>query len=361
MTTTSTERISLNLDFAAIRGAESVHYYDSETHDRITQRGNTFSYRMGSRKGSFTVGLSPKLRIFEPTRLTRRLARVDKGACVPIAGSSRLFVFYQTRSYVFDMDTQRLDQTGNFVFRNPLHGGTAELEGRTYFGEYFPNPEGRAVHIYASDDECRSWDVAYTFDAGTIWHIHGVFRDPFEDGRLWACTGDYDGQCQLITTTDHFKTVERFGDGSQKWRAVSIIFTADALYWGMDSPLSSVHVMRFDRKTGELEQGQPLPGPVWFSKQFTDGGAILQTSVEHSEGNPGVTSRSAKLYASKDLDNWTEVDSFPKDRYPHRYFRHGVLHFSDGAQTSQDFTIHGDALVGFDGKVARASLTTPGH
>ena len=78
----------------------------------------------------------------------------------------------------------------------PLHI-TATPSGKIYWGEYFSNPDRQAVHIYASDDEGEHWNVAYTFPAGTIRHVHNIVWDQFVQ-RLWILTGDEKDECRVV-------------------------------------------------------------------------------------------------------------------------------------------------------------------
>lgn len=335
---------------------ERLHHFDSETGDFVGQRGPTFSYQIGGATGSFRMPISIDLLPFSQHRLLRRLGRVDTGTCLPLAASNSLFVFWMGSAYVFDTESETLERTVDFDFRSPLHGGVAaRRDGSILLGEYFSNSDRRPVRVYASGPGAREWDVLFEFAAGDTYHIHGVATDPFDES-VWVYTGDLDGECRLLRSADNFRTLDEFGDGSQSWRAASLLFTEDSIVWGMDSPVSACRVMRLDRKTGQLEARQEMPGPVWHSKQLADGQYLMQSSVEQ-HGQAGVQSRSATLFVSSDLDQWEPVVSFRKDRLSHRYFRHGVLAFSNGHQTSDRFAISGQALRGFDGEARVAGIS----
>ena len=84
------------------------------------------------------------------------------------------------------------------------------------------------------------------------------------------------------------------------------------------------------RDKTQLNKKREFDGPVWCSKHFQDGSAILQTTVEIG---PGVKSNFSHLYFSEDLSEWKEVIRFRKDWFPMRYFKFGVVAFADGPQT----------------------------
>jgi hypothetical protein len=345
----------VNLDSTYFFNSEVVHYYNSRTGESITQFGNDFRFNIAGRVGNIKIPLHYKLRVFLYSRLGRRLSRLDKGTCVYIPEFSRLIIVYQYSIYTYDLISNVLDKVSSLQFRNPLFCGTLVLNGNeVYFGEYFNNFEGREVNLYRSSDGGDNWDIIYTFEKESIHHIHGVYHDPFTD-EIWVCTGDYDGQCRILRADKDFKNVEILGDGSQAWRAVSMFFLEDRVVWGMDSPLDDVYVMSYDRSTGKLHRGQPLSGPVWYSKHTSDGYGLIQTSVEYMHMR-GVKDIEAHIYVSSDFDTWTKVSSWKKDIYPHRYFRHGVIMFSDGDQALNKFAIHGEGVIGLDGRSALASI-----
>lgn len=338
----------MRFDRFALGRFETIHFYDAESGDFIAQNGARFSYLLGSFEGSFTCALPAKLRPFHLARLTRRLARLDKGTCVHLRRFARLVIFYQGVLFTYDLAEKVLRRVRGFAFRNPLFMGTQTLDGRSvYFGEYFANDTMRAVSVFGSQDGGDSWDEVYRFPAGSIWHVHGVHHDPWTD-HIWICTGDRDGECRIVMLDRSFREIETFGDGSQAWRAVTMMFLEDRVVWGMDSPLAPCRVMSFDRASHTLKEGQPMPGPVWYARQFGDGHAVLQTATEHL-GQPGVQSNHAHLFATRDFEKWTEIASWRKDRWPNRTFLHGLVSFSDGPQRLDRFAMNGQAISGLDG------------
>jgi len=78
----------------------------------------------------------------------------------------------------------------------PLHV-TAVPSGTIYWGEYFDNRERVEVHIYASTDRGRTWQIAYTFSSGSIRHVHNIVYDRWGD-CLWILTGDEGAECKVL-------------------------------------------------------------------------------------------------------------------------------------------------------------------
>ena len=336
---------------------EIVHYYEPEKNAVIKSSGRHFNVCLGHKEWSFSLPLSLSLVVFSLFRISRRLLRLDKSNAVFTYKKEAIVVLYRGNIWRYCLEDSSLTQVGVLKnFRNALHGGIAVTPRGIYVGEYGSNSERNSVSIINSSDNGYSWATIYTFPKGSIKHVHGVYFDSYT-GRLWIPTGDFNGECFLISANYNFTDVIKYGDGTQKWRAVGLFFKEKEVVWGMDSPLEVSFIQRFDRKEGTLTKGVGFPGPVWYVKQLSDGVSLLQTSVEIGAG---VSSNSSHVYASIDLENWHRVASFKKDFWPMPYFKWGVISFADGEQSSQDFAIFGEALDAFDGVAFAAKLNLKG-
>lgn len=290
-----------------------------------------------------------------PFRLSRRALRLDKCNVVAADATYEHFVvIYQGQVYSYAFSRAELTPTLKLNnCRTVLHQSIACVDGRYVFmGEYGANSARGPVPVYGSADQGRTWRVVYEFPEKTIKHVHGCYWDPYEK-KVWVTTGDFPGECQMLVADLDFKHVEKLGDGHQSWRAVCLFFRPDAVYWIMDSQLETNHLMRLDRATRRVTKLRSFPGPVWYGKDLADGVALVATA---NEIGPGVHDDRAHVFASRDLETWNEVVSYPHDRMPKRYFKFGVVGFADGAQSSERFYLFGEALSGLDGKVAECSI-----
>lgn len=334
---------------------EVVHLYDTASGNTIVSTGRRFEAVIDGAAHRFAAPLSPVLVPGLWSRPSRRLLRLDKSNAVLNAAGDGIVVLYRGGIYHYDLTTRRLRRTGALrQCRNVLHRGVAVTGRGIYLAEYGRNDGRRPVPVYRSRDDGRSWEVAYEFAAGTIRHVHGVYRDPYSD-RLWLPTGDADGECYLVSADADFTDVVRYGDGSQAWRAVTLFFEPHRIVWAMDSESETSYLQVLDRRTAALTRGRSFPGPVWYGKRLDGGRALLQTTVEIGAG---VRRRQACLFASSDLDEWREIGCFDKDRWPLRYCKFGVVAFADGHQTPDDFALFGEALKQLDGRACRARLAS---
>lgn len=238
-----------------------------------------------------------------------------------------------------------------------LHGGLCDdSAGWVMFGEYFMNRERGPVRLWRVSPELDRWEVAHTFAAGVARHVHGVYRDPYDRDALWVTAGDADGECFFYRSRDRFKTLERFGQGSQLWRAVRLFFTPDHICWLTDSQLEANLALRMDRATGALEQGLALKAPAWYGAQTVEGAYVAFTTVEPG---PAVQRSSAAILLSSDAFHWHEVYSFPKDAWrPMKLFKYGVISCPAGPLSLERFYISGEGLVGLDGESAELQIAS---
>ena len=209
----------------------------------------------------------------------------------------------------------------------PLHI-TAVPNGYIYWGEYFDNRERAEVHIYASADRGQTWQVAYTFPAGAIRHVHNIVYDRWSD-CLWILTGDEGAECKILRADCNLRNVEAVLSGNQQARAVAAIPSEDALYLSTDTPFEQNHVLRLDR-TGRVEAIADLASSSIFGCRNSNA-LFFSTMVEPSPAN---LTREVHLAGSADGTNWQVLARWQKDLLPMHYFQYGNVILPDGENTT---------------------------
>lgn len=224
--------------------------------------------------------------------------------------------------------------------------------GNIYFGEYFQNMEKQAVNIYCSEDNAKTWHVAYTFEAGNINHIHGLFFDKYTN-RIWVATGDRENECIIGYTEDEFKTFVDVFRGGQEYRTCQLFFYKDFIVFGTDTQYEQNVIKKFDRKTLEITELQEVQGSVIKGGQVGDV-AFISTTVEPSKVN---TDKYAHLWVTKDGLHWEERYKAKKDWLPH-IFQFGTFEFPQyyGIEKLERLYFSGRALKGLDGKTTYIDL-----
>jgi len=234
-----------------------------------------------------------------------------------------------------------------------LHRSISEdAEGNIYFGEYFMNPGRRPVRIWRISADLTQWEIAH--ELATIRHVHGVFRDPFNEQVFWVTVGDFKSECHILRTGDNFRSFTSFGNGSQTWRAVQLYFTEDHVSWLTDSNLESNHACRMLRKTGELEIGQSLDASAWYGCTTREGVHLAFTTIERG---PAIQSDESSILVSTDAFHWEKVFAFKKDFWkPVQVFKYGVISCPSGLMSVDGLYLSGEGLVGLDGISIKARL-----
>ena len=198
----------------------------------------------------------------------------------------------------------------------PLHI-TATPDGRVFWGEYFDNPRRDEVHIYASADSGRIWDIVYTFPRGTIRHVHNIIFDEY-DRCLWVLTGDDADECTILRASPDFSQVEVVFCGDQQARAVAFVPTRDAVYFASDTPLETNHIYRMDRSDGRVRAVAKVASSSIQGCRVGDS-IFFSTMAEPSAIN---AADSVCLYGGKGAA-WQCLKQWRKDRWPLRFFQYG--------------------------------------
>jgi len=288
------------------------------------------------------------------TRLGTRAARADQSN-VYVNRSGTAIAIRSGVVYRLSPSPFSLDRIGQLKGDCALHGGFCEdPDGFVFFGEYFRNRERESVRVWRVRPDGRGMDVAHEFPAGSIRHVHGVFRDSFQKDTYWVATGDYAGECYLFATDASFGRLERVGEGTQRWRAVTLYFTDEYVCWITDSHIEQNYACRWRRRDGAFETGAKVDCSAWHGTTTIDGLYVACTAVEKG---PGIMSDRASLLVSRDGFVWREATSFKKDRWrPYAAFKAGVISCATGANDSQSLYLSGQALSGFDGITLRVAI-----
>ena len=147
------------------------------------------------------------------------------------------------------------------VLRNSI---AQDLDGSLYFGEYFANKRRDLVRVYRYIPGNDSVDAIFTFKKGSIRHVHGIYYDEFSES-LWCVTGDVGGECQIIQTYDGFKTFNVIGAGDETWRASSLQFTKDFIYYGTDAEFQQNKIFQISRDGYKRQELGSVDGPIYYS------------------------------------------------------------------------------------------------
>ena len=201
-------------------------------------------------------------------------------------------------------------------------GAAADRDGRIYFGEYFGNPDKEAVHIYRFTPGDDRVEVVHNFAPGEVRHVHGIYWDDCDDS-LVCLTGDADSECRMLRTRDGFVTIEKIGSGDESWRAVSSLFTENAIYYGTDAEYRTNSIYRLDRSTGKRVELGKVSGTVFYSSLF-ERAKFFATTAENA---PSQVENVAALWCVGEDNSLVPIGSYAKDRWHTTLFGFGTILF----------------------------------
>lgn len=112
----------------------------------------------------------------------------------------------------------------------------------------------------------------------------------------------------MLYSRDGGESFESAGEGSQIWRAGSVMFTPEAILWGTDIGIDHEeqpnYLVRWDRSTHALSKLMQIDGPAYYSTQSTQGVAAIGTAVE---GGKNEADGHLRLYWSEDHNHWQSI------------------------------------------------------
>ncbi len=254
-------------------------------------------------------------------RLAQRLLRFQVTNVIPLANGDIFVTFDKSAGIVRNGKFQALKN----LFRpcRVLRSACAVNEaGDIFFGEYLANDERGEMRIYKYTAGSDALETIYTFAPNSIKHIHGLYFDEFSKS-IFCLTGDDDKECRILRSFDEFQTIEIIGQGDETWRAVSVLFSEKAFYYGMDAEFSVNHIYKVKRENFERKSLGEVTGTVFYSKQI--GADLFFTTT--AENAPSQTENVAALWHVGADESLEKVISFKKDRRHPTLFQFGTIHF----------------------------------
>lgn len=257
------------------------------------------------------------------SRLAQRLLRFMVSNVIPLPNGELFITFDRSVGVMADGRYRELEglERPCRVLRS---AAALAPDGSVFFGEYLDNAERGEMRIYRYVPGSRGLDVVYKFGKGEIRHIHGIYHDQYSDS-LFCLTGDHGKECRMLKTRDGFSSMEDLGGGDESWRAVSMLFTEEAIYYGTDAEYQENEIFRLDRASGERRSLGKVSGTVFYSRKL-DGPLLFGTTAENA---PAQKENVAAIYMIGHDEKLIEIAKYKKDRWHRSLFQFGTLAFSN--------------------------------
>jgi hypothetical protein len=281
----------------------------------------------------------------------RRLLRRGVRACVALSPDH--FVAFSDRRiyYVDPASTQPLLTGGVERGNGPLIQGCChDQRGTFYYGEYWGTRASVSARIWRWRRGMVRWEKFYGFPAGSIRHIHSLSFDPFSE-RIWVTTGDRDVESLIgyFEGEREDRQLTVIASGSQRARAVSLMFTPEHVCWGSDAQDHANRMYRWSRKEKTIQATSTVGSPVFYSAVDSTGALFITTAAErmaHLESE-------ASVWTSRDGGEWTKIATWQKHRYPTLFgvdaFGLGVLSLPSGSEGNGTLMVSGHSVRGAPG------------
>ena len=296
-----------------------VNYCDLEK--LIYSRGKTvYEYKEGESKKIVSLHKNVFDKFLSRFPLYLRLTRSHIHHVLPVS-SDNLLIFVSGGIFLIDKNQNKIIHKTKISGSQPLQ--IAIFEDKVYYGEYIRSRNKPPINLLRANPPYKNWEIVKTFD--DIRHIHGVFHDPFTQS-LWITTGDDDTESRIIRLNEStYEVIESIG-GSQTYRAVTLLFTMDYVYYGTDTPFEKNYIYRISRETMQAERLAEVGGPVFYGTKV-ENKLYFSTAWE-----PAKYSQSDRfeLWESDDGDRWRLKKTFKKDFWHNKLFRYGMIFFPAG-------------------------------
>jgi hypothetical protein len=160
-------------------------------------------------------------------------------------------------------------------------------------------------HLIFSDDDGKTWEELalrsqkQDKEMEPPGPVTSIQLDPLR-GRVWLTTGGAKAQVQIgwLEPEGDFRPI---AVGKDEYRAGSLMFTSEYVYWASDAPMGPGGVWRWTRIDEQIENVAKLPGPVRNSTILADGSLLVATRVD----SPGT--QDLEILGSDDGVDWTSL------------------------------------------------------
>lgn len=292
----------------------------------IFSKGNKLFFSDNNFKNISLIGKFPTnffIELLSKISIARRLLRYYYYNVYPL-NKNRIFVTFRKTLGVFE-DNKFCSLNGLVRPARFLRNACAkDKKGGMYLGEYITNLSRDHIHIYYLPPDSLDLKIVYTFKKNTVRHIHGIYKDPFSN-EFWILTGDVENECKVLKTSDGFKTITTVGSGNENWRAVSIQFTKDNVYFGTDAEFNQNYIFKINRKSFKSSVVSKINGPVYYSGKIKEQIFFIVTA----EGCPSQIENKASIWQLNKDDTASLLKSYTKDMLPIQ-FMPGTIHLANG-------------------------------
>ena len=312
------------------------------------QHGDIVVLDEGVEKSRIRVLNSFRERVIGKCDIFNRLLRLGIRASVALDNNN---IIFSIGNILYELNIEKKEMSEGYycgegirpLIFTKVEGITGISDG-IYFGGYLGNFEKRPVNIYKRCSKDK-WEVVYTFEQGSINHVHNIVPDPYRE-CLWIFTGDYDDSAAIWRVTNGFKKVERVACNDQKFRGCVAFALPEGLLYATDAPFADDYIYLMNPQTLEVKELFPIDGSCIYGCQWKDNYVFSSTVEGDGRNTPkieflfgrkrgaGIKDSFVHMYCGNLKDGFREIYKEKKDGMPYYTFQFGVFKFPYGINNS---------------------------
>lgn len=310
--------------------------------------GKIVVLREENEEKSISIPISYKERLLGRNRLAFRLMRFGVRAALAL-DNTHVIVSIGNMLYEINLQNDNISQgwccgekTRPLMLTNVK--GLEGIDDGVYFGGYLNNKVKNPVNIYHRVG-ADQWEIVYTFQQGTINHVHNIIADPYRQ-CLWIFTGDFDEASAIWKVTDNFRNVERVVCNDQKYRGCVAYALPEGLLYATDAPFADDYIYLLELNTLELRELFAIDGSCIYGCRWKD--KFVFSSTVEGDGRhksrwdfyfgrkrgAGIKDDYVHMYMGDLIEGFKEIYKLKKDGMPYYPFQFGVFKFPSGVNNS---------------------------
>jgi len=204
------------------------------------------------------------------------------------------------------------------------------------FGDYWSNINREPVNVYCFNPIKGVLQTLLTLEEKR--HIHFIQQDILNSFNLIIGTGDKDNESGIYSYNLKSGELKEVGNGSQDWRAVSILQKENYFFWGSDCPYKQNYIFKYNRNNQELKKIISIDGPAYYSTTNISGEMFIATTIENRKKHKAI------IYKSSDGSKWEVFREWEKDIFPEKLFGYGLIEFINGQDKLKDLYVNLQSL-----------------
>lgn len=332
----------MKINETGIRGKALYIFTDGRA--LVYRKGNLYIYSVDYKIiDIIELCITPWKKLFGKLRLCERLLHIEPRFAVEIDKSQILLQLGQ-RMLLINIDTKEIIKESVRFRGRPLSYakivGVDGFEDSIVIGDYGANDKGEDVNIYQRNLHSGKWRTAFTYKAGTMWHIHGFVPNP-ERSCVYILAGDEDDQSGIWEAKNNFDLVTPIVNGSQQYRTCQMTYDRERIYYFTDAPSEPNYLYSYNILSKEANKITPIRGTCIYGCRVP-GGIVASTTCEPdahfkvflygmitTKPGKGVQGRVVDLLYYQNNKEVETLKTFQHDGMPLKLFQYGTVVFSN--------------------------------